>query len=250
MNIVHANTINELQKIFFKKKNLLFWTIIAIFSVGIPVSLTFFQQELGVSAIHEANYPVFILNTFSTIILPLLLFMTVSDLFVGEFEDKTLKNILFRPISRFKVFLSKNLAIIIYIFIHLFTVFLFSFATSMLLNHENLLAGFINGLKAYIIAVIPAIVISLFTVFITQLFKNSSGALTGSIFIYLALQLIAILFPSLSNALFTSYMDWHLLWLANSNVELSSLLIKFMLLLSYMIIFATAGFYLFDRKNI
>ena len=249
MNIVHANTINELQKIFFKKKNLIFWTVIAIFSVGIPVSLTFFQQELGISAIHEANYPVFILNTFSTIILPLLLFMTVSDLFVGEIEDKTLKITLLRPISRFKVFLSKNLAIIIYIFIHLFTVFLFSFVTSTLLNFENLPIGLINSLKAYLTAIVPAIVISTFTAFIAQFFKNSSGALTSSIFIYLALQAIPILFPFLSKVLFTSYMDWHLLWLASS-IELSSLLIKFMLLLSYIIIFATAGFYLFDRKNI
>lgn len=250
MSIVYANTINELQKIFFKKKNLLFWIVLVAFSVGVPISLTFFQQEMGISAIHEAYYPVFILNTFSTSILPLLLFMTVTDIFVGEIEDKTLKITLLRPISRFKVFLSKHLAIIIYILFHLLTVFLLSFITSMLLNNENLLAGFANGLKSYMLAIIPAIGISIFTGFIAQFFKNGSGALTTSIFIYLALQVFPILFPSLSKILFTSYMDWHLLWLANYGFGSSQLLIIFMLLLSYIIIFAVAGFYLFDRKNI
>lgn len=250
MDMVYANTINELQKIFLRKKNLILGIVTVIFSIALPVIFTFFQQEFGIAAIREAYYPVFILNTFSTSILPLLLFMIVTDIFVGEIGDRTVKVSLLRPISRFKVYLSKHLAVIIYIIIHLLTVFLFSFITSMLLNNQNMLAGFMDGLKSYSVAVIPAIGLLIFTGFITQFFKNSSGALITLIFIYLAMQFIPVLLPSLSKVLFTSYMDWHLLWLANNSIELSQLLLIFMLLLSYIITFAAAGFYLFDRKNI
>lgn len=251
MGILYANTINEIEKIFLKKKNLVFWIILAVSSIIVPIGLTYFQNGLDLSIIRAGNYPIFILNTFSTVILPLLLFMTVSDLFTGEFTDKTIKTTLLRPISRFKIYLSKNLAILAYTIINLFTVFVLSLITSMFLNNDGkILESLLNGLLAYTVAIIPALGLAFFSAFLVQFFKNTTGALTTLILVYLGLKSVSLLSPTLSKILFTSYMDWHQLWLANTGVGLSQIFTLFMLIVSYIIIFFIAGFYLFDRKNI
>lgn len=59
-------------------------------------------------------------------ILPLLIASVAVDTFSCEFGDKTLKIILLRPISRFKVFTSKIICIGTYIIVNLFIVFIVS----------------------------------------------------------------------------------------------------------------------------
>ena len=114
MNNIKANIINEVQKLFLKRKitALLVITAVICFLAAFFISST--QEKLVFIAIDSISFPLMTLTIFTNIFLPLFIFMSVAELFSGELGDRSLKLVLLRPISRLKVFISKNIAIAIY----------------------------------------------------------------------------------------------------------------------------------------
>lgn len=126
MNILYANVINEAQKIFLRKKTLVLFVITALIPVALCGILSVFQNNIGVIPINSSQFSIFILGIFTNFILPLLITMAAVDMFSGEFNDRTIKSVLLRPISRFKIYLSKIICIGIYIILNLLLLFLVS----------------------------------------------------------------------------------------------------------------------------
>ncbi|MGC7870068.1 ABC transporter permease [Desulfosporosinus sp. SYSU MS00001] len=247
MDSLKANVLNEVRKLFLKKKALVYLLLMAILSFVTALFISNIQAKLIFIAINSISYPMMLLAIFTNSFLPLFVFMAASDLFPGEIADRTLKLILTMPISRFKIYISKLVAISIYVLLNFLMIFLVSIFSAFCLNIT--IPSIMSVALGYLIDVIPALVLVIFASFIAQFFRSGSTALISSIVIFIGIRALSLFNTLLNNNVFTTYLNWSSLWLTsgtNSLRELNLLL----LLLSYGIIFITAGYYLFDRREI
>ncbi len=251
MNILQANFINEIQKMFLKSKVLACFIISAIIPVGIALLIALLHNKVGVLAVGPAGFPVFILGLFTSVLLPLFIFMWAADIFAGELGEGNLKIVLVRPISRFKIYLSKIMALGLSIILLLAIILIFTLISGIFLggSGSDYLVGLGSGLKAYLAATVPMISLAIAAAFIAQFFKSSSGALTTSIFVYIAARVLPVVLPSASKVLLFSYTNWHSMWLGSLAAP-EKLLYAFLIMLSSSIILFTSGYYLFDTKEL
>ncbi|MBZ9634406.1 ABC transporter permease [Clostridium sp. FP1] len=248
MNNLKANIINEVQKLFLKKKITVLLIITAIICFLSASFISSIQAKLVFIAMDSISFPLMTLTIFTNIFLPLFIFMAVAELFSGELGDKSLKLVLIRPISRLKIFISKNTAIAIYIIINLVVVFVVSMLSSMLLNSKSSF-NVPNIMFAYFIDVIPAVVLALFASLIAQFFKSSSGAIITCILCFIGIKVLSLFLSGLNNMLFTSYLNWYSRWTVGQLSFLTTINTLFMVL-SYGVIFFTVGYYFFDKKEV
>lgn len=248
MNNLTANIINEVQKLFLKKKITVLLILTAIICFLSAFFISTIQEKIVFIAIDSINFPLMALTIFTNIFLPLFIFMAVAELFSGELGDKSLKLILIRPISRLKVFISKNVAIAIYIIINLLVVFIVSTASSIVLN-GNSSFSVPHIMFAYIIDILPAVVLALFASFIAQFFKSSSGAIITCILSFIGIKALALFINGLNNMVFTSYLNWYSIWTIGQFNFARTINILFMML-AYGSIFFTMGYYFFDKKEV
>lgn len=249
MHSLYANIWNETIKIAYKKKTWFFMIMTFLIPIGAGVLLGNFQSNLGIGAVSSSDYPIMMLSLFTGIFLPLFVFMGAAEQFSGELGDRTLKNLLTRPISRFKVYASKHISLGIYIAAYLVVAMIGSTLSAFFLNGGLSNVSASDLLVAYGAAFVPLAVLSMTAVLLAQFFSSSSGALTVSILLYIAVKVSAFFFPQVSTYSPTSYLNWHMLWIGNSMAS-GQIVSVFMFLLACSILFFTAGFYLFDKKEL
>ncbi|MEW9702161.1 ABC transporter permease subunit [Paenibacillus sp. SI8] len=249
MHSLTANVWNETIKITAKKKTLFFLAATLLLPVLAGVLLSRFQIGIGIGAIASQDFPIVMLGLFTSIFLPLFVFMGAADVFSGEMGDRTMKITLTRPITRFKVFASKQIALSLYIALYLIAGLLASILSALFFQHFGGFGTVINWILAYASAFVPLLVLSITAVCMSQFFSSSSSALTVSILLYLAFKVAAFFIPQIATYSPTAYTDWHMLWIGSSMAigKISSI---FMFLIACSILFFTAGFYLFDKKEI
>jgi ABC-2 type transport system permease protein len=251
MHSLVASIRNETLKMAYKKKTLFFLAMTILLPIIASLLIANFQSSIGIGAIGAQDFPIVMLGLFTMSFLPLFVFMGAADQFSGEMGDRTMKVVLTRPISRFKIFASKQISLGIYIVAYLAAAFLASVISSLLLlkGSSNLGSAFINWITAYGAAFLPLFTLSIAAVLLAQFFTSSSGALTTSIVLYIAAKVSALFFPQVSTYSPTTYMDWHLMWIGGSMAS-DKVFSVFMFLVACSILFFTAGFYLFDKKEL
>jgi ABC-2 type transport system permease protein len=188
------------------------------------------------------------LGLFTTVFLPLFVFMASADMFPGEVAARTLKLILIRPIVRSKIFASKVAALAVYIAVHLCAIWFVSVIAGLVLSN-NIWGSVIESIKMYSAAFVPMLAIGLIAIFIAVWFNNSTSALGLMLFIYIAAKLLPLVFPTIAVWSIFSYTDWYTLC-AGGGVSYGKLLNTFALLLSYGILAYTAAWVIFDRKRL
>lgn len=245
MSRLYGSIINESEKLFIKKKTIFFFIITAVIPFLSAILLSKFQSNFGIGAINPSGFMVTMLDLFTTLFLPLFIVMAAADEFSGEISDRTLKLTLLKPISRFKVYLSKVISIGIYIIATLLIILVSSTLSGLFLGNGSML---FQNIKITIAAFFPAMGIGLLAVFIAQIFKNASGAIITLIFLFIGLKVLGIFLPLIARISLISYLNWHVLWLGN--VGMGRLTNIFVVILSYYIIFFAAGFGIFDSKDI
>jgi ABC-2 type transport system permease protein len=250
MNTVYANIINETEKLLLKKKTIAILILSAAVPIISAILISLFQNSAGITPFSANSFPITILGLFTSLFLPLFICMAACDSFAGEYSDKTMKITLTQPASRFKVYCTKAISIGIYTAISLGVIFISSILSSPILSGKyGLLSGLLKDITAYSAAFMPMFLFGIASILIAQFFKSSSGALVISVFIYIASKIISTVFPNISGLLFTSYSNWHLLWLGGS-VSYFQVLNIFLFMVAYSIIFLAWGFYLFDKKEL
>lgn len=249
MPVLYANTINETQKIFVQRKTKGFLVFTFIIPIVVAGALNYVQNKLGMNILSETDFSFLLLDWFTSMILPLFIFMVASDLFVGEVSAGTLKLTLVRPISRFKVHVSKILAMGISIIIQLAIMWLTSLAVGSLVFHGWSVRDFFQVWLGYALDFIPMFTLGVFAVLIGQFLTSTSGAFALCTVLFVIAKISVIFFPSLNAFLFTSYTDWHSLWIDSSAPE-SNLIDVTLVILSSMFLFFTIGYYRFDTKEV
>jgi ABC-2 type transport system permease protein len=250
MHSLVANVINETEKQFFKKKTVYFLILSALFPIAGAALIANFQVELGIASITASDYPILILGLFTSFILPLFIFMAAADSFAGEVSANTLKIALVRPISRFKIYASKHISLAIYTLMYLAAAGIASVLSGLFFSIKSgMVQGSFDALLAYAVAAVPFIALTCIAVLISQFTRSGSGALIICILLYLGVKAVAFFLPEVSLYSLTSYTDWHSLWLSSS-VSVGKLTSIFMFMAACSILFFTAGFYFFDKKEV
>lgn len=248
MHSLYAATRNELLKLIYRRKAVNY----LIFSALVPIIVSFLLARLkgviGISAVN-AGFSVNILVLFTSFLLPLFIFLLAADLFPGEVSSRTLKLSLLRPVTRFKVFLAKTVAIAASVAVLLLLVGVVSAVSGVILaEHHSVASLWLDTVKSYITAFVPMVAIITSAVFITQWFRRSSSALVFLILLYTAAKSLPIFFHSAEVFSLASYTDWHTLWLGQG-VSPIKLLSTALFLLSSSVLLFTAGYYIFERKE-
>jgi ABC-2 type transport system permease protein len=250
MHSLKVSILNELWKIWSRKKSIFFLCVSALIPIGTAMMLSRFQSGFGIAAVTSSDFPIMVLNVLTLFVMPLLVFMTAADMFAGEWGDKTLRIVLTRPVTRIKVYVAKQTALLLLICTHMAAAFLCSAAAaSFLARNGSFPLAMMRALLAYGTAVMPMMTLGIAAVFVSQFFKSSSGALTVCILLYALCKLVAFFIPQLNNYSPTAYTDWYMLWIGQT-VAAGKIASIFMFLLACCILFFTAGFYLFDKKEV
>ncbi len=249
-NNILTTILNETEKIFRRKRTVVFLISTLVISLVILLAIVLLQNKIGVFAVTAGQFPYFILNLFAGILLPLFIFAITADLFAGEIQDKTLKLVLTQPITRTGIYFAKVISVILFTVVILALLLLFSIFASFLLDGiQGLISQLPQIILSYAVTIIPMTLVGIIGIFISQFFKNSGSALTMAVFIFLGIKALVLVFPSLAQLLPFSYNDWYLYWL-NGTIGITKLVYSFAVMFSYMLIFSAVGSYFFDKKNI
>ena len=247
MRELSANLINELQKLWVKKKYIVFLIIeVAICALVVFVQTLISRASNGIFPLRAMSLSMTVITFFIEVLIPLIVFMAATDLFCTEFQDKTMRAVIVRPISKFKIYLSKVLAVTILASLNIIAVFL---VTNLL---EATVVGEINNFwhsfGAYFLNILPMFIVVLMAVLLNQTVNGSTLAMFICIIAYAALKLSVFFIPQLGGLLFTGYMQWHKLWLGQM-LPAGALFSKIALLFGYIIVFLSGGYYLFDKRE-
>ena len=192
--------------------------------------------------------PMGVLPFFLQIMVPFLMFMGVTDLITVEGAEHTMKAMLVRPVERWKLYAAKITAVVLYAALYLICVFACSVALHLTLGTGVVSGDIFIALGSYALTLIPLAILACFAAFVALL--GRSGTLTMFILLlcYLALSVLPVIFPALTEVLFTSYLGWYKLWIG-ALPGAKKLIHMLLIVLGYGVTFFMAGSLLFDRKE-
>jgi ABC-2 type transport system permease protein len=247
MQSIKAVFINEIFKIAKKKKI----TAVLIFSVLSVLTTAIVEYSLnnfaGIRVTGNSEFSIMILTILSCSLFPLFTAFISIDMFAGEFADHTIKFTLTGHASRIKVYIGKILAIAAFIMCNLMFVMLLSIVASLFINGN--IANILKILISYIMAFFPIFIFALSVVLISEVTRGTTSAFMFSIFVFLLFSGINMVFPQIRSFLFTSSFDWYRLILG-SYINYGKIFRLFLILIGYGIMLFTAGYYLFEKKDI
>lgn len=249
MAVFRAALINELEKLTKKKKALLALILsLAVIVIG-QIVVIGVRSGFGIRGAGSLEFPVLVLSVVNNTVLPLFTTLVAIDCFSGEFTNNIMRFTLTRPVSRLKIFSAKVTAIALFILANLLLLLLLSSIAGFLFNTNSAsFASFAQTILTYLVSLFPLLILALGIVLLANILKNGTSVFFVSILLFLASIGAEILLPQFSSLLLTSHLDWYHLWLSDT-LPWDKILRSFLLMLGYGIIFFTAGYYLFDKKE-
>lgn len=247
MNRFCAALRGELTKLSARKKYFVFLVIevlICAFTMLVQALLSRLSQGLMQTGVFGLTFG--LLGFFIRFFIPLIIFMAACDLFSTEAHDSSIRASLLRPVSRFKVYLSKCAAIVVIATLYLAALFAVTVALELFTGGS--LRTVWTGLWSYALDLLPLIVIVLMAALICQIVPGPTLSMLVSVVVYMGLVIVGIFFSRLGGILFTSYSSWHNLWIG-SPLPFTAMLPKIALLVGYSVVMLMGGYLLFDRKD-
>lgn len=238
MELLKAAYKNEIMKILNRKKPVILMALSVVFVLGAMSGVYLLNSFSGIRVTGSSEFSIMVLSILIYSLFPLFTIFICVDMFAGEFADQTIKITLTSPASRLKVFLSKILAAATLILGNLYFVMIISAISSAIINRNfpNLLRIF----ASYTMAFMPIFVFALVIALISIISKGTTSAFMISIFIFLLLNGLSLVFPNIRSFLFTSNFDWYRLVLG-SYINFSKILRVLLILLGYSIMLTAGG---------
>ena len=242
---------NETDKIIRRKKYIAFLIIGAIicilWAVLGNIASGLIGQTSGLLVVLTPT-PMGVLPFFLQILLPLLIFMGVTDLITTEGAEHTMKAMICRPVERWKLYSAKLLAVMTYVALYLACVFVISAVFNQILGRALSPAGLFWAFASYALTIPTLTVLAAFAAFVALFGRSGSLIMFLLVVMYLAMSVLPIFIPVLSELLFTSFLGWHRLWIGVLP-ETSRLVHMLIIVSSYGVVFFLAGSLVFDRKE-
>ena len=251
MTVLFASCRNEWDKLIHRKKYIVFLFIgIGFCLIWTGVGHLFTNAiglQSGVMSIF-APTPMGALPFFLQILVPLLMFMGVTDLITVEGADNTMKAMICRPIERWKLYASKLFAVIVYAAVCLICLFVTCTLLNQLFGKPLSVNAILIALASYALTLVPLAVLASFSAFVALLGKSGTLTMFLLLLLYLLLSVLPIFFPVLSEILFTFYLGWYRQWIG-AVPGVTKLIHMLLIVLGYGTVFFTAGSLLYDRKE-
>jgi ABC-2 type transport system permease protein len=245
LETMKINTINDLEKLVFKRGVKIHFILIALlpFLLLLTTEKVITNDMLVVPAV---NLSYAMLKGFVMVVIPMFSFVAVADLFAGELEKETLFFV--RPIKRSEIYFSKITALAILIVLQLVLFFTITAVSMLLLGNEFEVSDLARLFFSTLISWLPLLAITVLAAFIAQFVKSSAATVGIGIFIYLAMFVLPFLLPGSLYLFPTAYLDWFQLW--NENVSYSWMIQSSLYLISFISLFFSIGYYMFKRKEV
>ncbi len=225
--------------------------ILSILAVVIgQVAVTAIKHGLGLRVVGSTEFPLVVLSMFSYTILPLFATFVAIDMFNGEFSSNTMKITLTRPVSRFGVFSAKVLNLAVFIAVNLLFVMILSLLAGFIFNPSSAsLTGIVRVVLSYVTTFFPVFVFGLLVVLLSNILRGGLAVFFLSIIIFIGFNFLGIVFSNFSSFFITSMFDWYTLWISET-VNGFKIFRQILIMSGCGIMLFTAGYYLFDRKDI
>lgn len=242
--------INETVKLL-KKKEIIAAAILSILAVIIgQVAVTAIKHGFGLRVVGNTEFPFMVLSLIIYTILPLFAIFVAIDMFNGEFSSNTMKITLTRPVSRLGVYSAKVSTLALFIAANLLFVMVLSLLAGFLFNPSSVsLLGIIRVFLSYSATFLPIFIFGLLVVLLTNIVRAGLAVFFLSILVFIVLNFLGIFFSHYSSFFITSMFDWYSLWISDT-INGFKIFRQILIMLGSGIMFFTAGFYLFDRKDI
>ncbi|HOM03230.1 MAG TPA: ABC transporter permease [Acetivibrio sp.] len=245
-----AAFINEVEKIYRKKKVVVAAILSLLAIVMGQLVVMGINKGFGLIAASSTQFPILVLSLLVNTILPLFTTLVAIDVFSGEFSHNTMKITLTRPVSRMKLYTAKICAVAFFVLANLVMVMLLSLAVGVVFNAVSLsVSGVFRIILSYIVTLIPVMGFALIVVFLSNVLKSGTTVFFLSIILFIAFNALSLVFPRYTNFFITSMFDWYVLWNVDI-IPLGKLMREFLIMAGYVIMFYTAGYYLFDKKDL
>ncbi|HEY8891665.1 MAG TPA: ABC transporter permease [Clostridium sp.] len=240
---------NEIEKLYKRKKVLVAVIISLIFIIIGQLSMVVLRTGFGLRGVSSMEFPMLVLSVVVNTIFPLFTALVTIESFSGEFSQNTMKIAIARPISRFKFYAAKLTAIMLFILANLLFVMVFSIIAGCLFNSNSFtFSSFIKILISYLVTLLPMVILSIIIAFFANIIRSGIGVFFLSIFMFAIFKGLGIIFYRFSGVFITSMMSWYTLYVMDT-VPIFKIFLQFMMMISYGIIFFTAGYYIFDNKE-
>lgn len=245
MNNIIKTTKYELSKIFARKKYIAILLLEILFFILAGLLIYNFNLEAFTTSLPTLFFTA--LSAFLSLVLPITVFMMASDLITLEFENLTIKNIFLRPVSRLDIYISKNLAMCIYMLINLLVIYFSVLFIKLVFSGSA--EFFITSFFSYIISIVPISVFIIASCFVATCVSSSSMTMFLLLIIYILLTAASVYSSPLFSILFINYTSYYKLFIGNM-MPLKHILTVTFLLLSTSLIFFIMGFLKFDKREV
>lgn len=242
-----AAYINELYKLS-KRKKIAVASVLCLVIIALCAVITCTVNNfMGINLTGNYEFSIMVLPLFINIVIPLFTIFICIDMFCAEYNTNTMKTVLLSPASRLKIFCAKICAALTVIATMMLMVMLASFVVSLIIKHTQF--GFIKILISYIISMVPLAAVCLLAVFVSNLMKGSGSSFLVCVIMLLAFKALEVLYPSASSFFFTSATNMYVLVNAPL-VGIAKILRLLLISIGYIIMFFSAGYALFENKEI
>lgn len=248
MKALILNTGSELKKLLMKKKYLVLTVlgaIICILRIGGNVLVS---KITGGEVVIKSNLIMEMVGFVFDILVPLIIFMAVTDLFASEVQEDSMKASLLRPLTRFKVMTSKSLAVLVLGCMVTLAMFVISLIVQIVSG--NSLRSVPITFAAYLINMIPliAIVSMALLININMISKSPTLAMLLCIVVYVFFKYLNYYITPVGQMVFTAYSQWHKIWIGNV-LPFTALISKIGILFGSILILYTLSYIIFDSKD-
>jgi len=251
MTALFAAYRGELNKLLRRRKYIVFLVLGVLICVVWAVLggiLSGLAGRHGGVFISLTPTPMGALPFFLQALIPLFIFMGVTDLITVESAEQTMRAMLYCPVERWKLYTGKLLAVMTYAVMYLASVFIVSVALSQTFGRGLSLESIFTAFAAYALTVVPLAVLAAFAAMVALLGRSSTLTMLILVVFYLAMSALPLIFPIFSEILFTSFLGWHRIWIGTLP-SFARLVRMLVIVLGYGVVFYTAGSLLFDRKE-
>ncbi len=246
MRELMLNTKSELYKLLIRKKYIVITAIGALVCILRLGGNVLIAKVSGGEVVIKSNLIMEMMGFITDILIPIIIFMAVTDLFANEVQEDTMKASLMRPLTRFKVMTSKSLAAFFLGCAVLLAMFVVCFIIQIISG--NSLAAVPHTLAAYIIDMIPIFAIVSMAVLANMLVKSPTLAMLLCIAAYAVFKYMNYYVSPFGQMIFTAYTQWHRIWIGAS-LPITALLPKVGILFGSVLILYTISYIMFEKKD-
>lgn len=262
---------NELHKLFKQKKLYIFMGVVVLNIIFQYISTRYNFSFDKFKYVNGQLFPLKVLNGMYTLVV-LFISLILTDMITEEYRNGTFTLILLRPVTRFKFLFSKLAALIVAIMTlqvftlimsYIFGLFFFKWGDSLVysgaklsitgewISISNTFSGFpgiLFVISAYMLTLLPFMVIGTSMMFISLLFTNMKVTNTISLGLWLVIEPVFQIIKPVRPFLPDSYFYFISAFL--KKIDIKEVFVGFAVLLAYEAIFFLSSVVLFKRKDI